>query len=268
MERPSWAPGSIDLERPSAARIYDYCLGGWHNFAADRATAEQTIRLMPELPRVMRSNRSFLRRAVQFCLGAGVRQFLDLGSGIPTVGNVHEVAQRVDPRARVVYVDVDPVAVAHSQAILADTAGAAAILADLRDPERILADEQLRGLLDLDRPVAVLMVAVLHFVPDSDDPAGIVARYRSATAPGSYLALSHATFEGDPDRFASAKDQYERAVTPVTLRSRDEIAALFAGFDLVEPGLVRTPLWRPESPDDVDDDPERGFNLAGVGRKR
>lgn len=268
MDRPSWAPGSIDLDRPSAARIYDYCLGGWHNFAADHAAAEQTVRLMPELPRVMRSNRSFLRRAVQFCAGAGVRQFLDLGSGIPTVGNVHEVAHGVDPQARVVYVDIDPVAVAHSQAILPGGARATAILADLREPDRVLADEQLRGLLDLDRPVAVLMVAVLHFVPDSDDPAGIVARYRAAMAPGSHLVLSHATFEGDPHGFASAKDQYERAVTPVTLRSRDQIAELFAGLKLVEPGLVRTPLWRPESPDDVDDDPERGFNLAGVGRKR
>jgi S-adenosyl methyltransferase len=266
VERPDWAPGGIDLDRPSVARIYDYWLGGSHNFAVDREVAEQTVRLMPDLPAVFRSNRAFLRRVVRHLVAAGVRQFLDLGSGIPTVGNVHEVAQRAAPDSRVVYVDIDPVAVAHSRALLAGNPLAGVVRADMTSPAEVLADPELRRVFDPDRPVAVLMVAVLHFI--ADDPTPIVTGYRDAMVPGSYLALSHGSHDGgEADRFDSVLDVYKRTETPLTLRSSAQIAAFFDGFDLIAPGLVRTPLWRP----DPGEDPAAGpadANLAGLGRRR
>jgi SAM-dependent methyltransferase len=179
----------IDLDRPSAARVYDFYLGGFHNFAADREMGRQAVQMWPDLPEIMRPNRGFLRRAVEFLVDARVRKFLDLGSGIPTVGNVHEVAQRRAPDTKVVYVDNDPVAVEHAQAILAGDDRTTVVHADLRDPDAVLGDPAIRALLDLSRPIAVLMVAVLHFVPDEDDPAGLVARFRDAVPAGSYLAL-------------------------------------------------------------------------------
>ena len=206
---------------PAAARVYDFYLGGFHNFAADREMGRQAIQMWPELPEIMRSNRGFLRRAVEFLVDAGVRQFLDLGSGIPTVGNVHEIAQRLAPDTRVVYVDNDPVAVEHSPAILAGDDRTAVVQRDLRDPEAVLADPAVPALLDLSRPVAVLMVAVLHFVPDEDDPAGLVARFRDAVAAGSYLALSHATAGERADRAAEHRGLYQRTATPMTMRTRD-----------------------------------------------
>ncbi|MGC9665975.1 SAM-dependent methyltransferase [Planosporangium sp. 12N6] len=251
MQRSGGGPDGLDLDRPSAARVYDYYLGGAHNFAVDRAMAEQAIALWPELPATIRANRAFLRRAVRFLVDQGVRQFLDLGSGIPTVGNVHEIAQAAAPDARVVYVDIDPVAVTDSQLMLAGNERATAIHADLRRPAQVLADPQLRALLDLDQPVAVLMVAVLHFVPDSDDPAGIVAAYRDTVAPGSYLALSHATPDGQEERAETHQALYARTATPMTMRSRDEVAALLGGWEVLPPGVVRLPAWRPEPGDDV-----------------
>jgi SAM-dependent methyltransferase len=266
VERPSWAPGEIDIARPSIARMYDYLLGGSHNFAADRLAADQALRHMPELVPVMHANRAFLRRAVRFLIAAGVRQFLDLGSGIPTVGNVHEVAHRDDPEARVVYVDIDPVAVAHSQAILADHPGATAIQADLRDPRPLLAHPDLRTFLDLSEPVAVLLVAVLHFVPDQ--PARLIGHFRDAIAPGSYLVISHASTEGQPPGgIEDARAVYARSAEPVIMRSRAEIAALFDGFTLVEPGLVRLPLWRPDSDVEQETGQHDFPGFAGVARK-
>src|SRR4051812_6681736 len=170
MERPTWAPGEVDLERPSAARVYDYYLGGYHNLAVDREFAEQAMLAMPELPLIMRTNRAFLRRSVRYLVSQGIRQFLDLGSGIPTVGNVHEIAQVAAPESRVVYVDKDPVAVAHSQVMLEDNAGADVLLADMRDVESVLASDAVTELINPAEPVAVLMFAVLHFV-DSDESA-------------------------------------------------------------------------------------------------
>jgi hypothetical protein len=172
MERPDWAPEGVDLDRPSAARVYDYFLGGAHNFAVDRELAEQIARMTPNIGDTMRANRSFLRRAVRFLVGEGITQFLDIGSGISTVGNVHEVAQQADPRSVVVYVDVDPIAASHSSAILAGNPQTAVVQADARDTDRILFDPQVRRLLDFSKPVAVLLLGVLHFIPDSDDPAG------------------------------------------------------------------------------------------------
>src|SRR5687768_6938834 len=180
----------VDLTRPSAARVYDYYLGGAHNFAVDRQMAEQAIGLWPDLPLIMQANRAFLRRAVRFCVDAGIRQFLDLGSGIPTAGNVHEVAQSAAPDARVAYVDSDPVAVAYSRTILAENPLTVAVQADLRQPEQVLDHPEVRSLLNFDEPIAVMMVAVLHFVSDSDDPAAIIAGYREVMAPGSFLTIS------------------------------------------------------------------------------
>jgi hypothetical protein len=265
--RPAWAPADIDIARPSPARVYDYHLGGSHNFAADRQAAEQITAIMPELPLIMRANRAFLFRAVRFLARAGIRQFLDLGSGIPTVGNVHEIAQRADPSARVVYVDIDPVAVAHSRALLAGNESAAAVRADLRDVSGVLATPEVRRLIDPTRPVGVLMVAVLHFVPDRDDPAGVVAGYRDAVAAGSFLVLSHAAASEDqraPQGADEATAAYSRNVMEATLRTRAQVADLLAGFDPVDPGVVYVTQWRPE---DTDEHQPRLAQLAGVGRK-
>ena len=268
MERPDWVPSDVDVRRPSVARVYDYYLGGSHNFEADRQMARKIIEMAPPTVMVARANRAFLRRAVRFCVDAGIRQFLDLGSGIPTVGNVHDIAQQFDPGARVVYVDIDPVAVAHSRAILDGNDNAAVIQADLRDPHSVLDHPDSKRLLDLTEPVAVLLVSVMHFVPDEDDPAGIVAQFAAAAAAGSYLVFSQAGFAGiSKDKLESAKELYARTATQLTLRSRADIEAMLDGWQLVEPGLTYLSMWRPESPDDIAEDAERSVFLAGVGRK-
>jgi hypothetical protein len=267
MERPSWVPAEVDLSRPSAARVYDYYLGGSHNLEVDRRMAREAIGLWPDLPAIMQSNRAFLRRAVRYVAAKGIDQFLDIGSGIPTVGNVHEAAQQVNPRARVVYVDSDPVAVAHSRAILAGNERTEVVHADLRQPEALFEHPSVRATLDLNRSVAVLMVAVLHFVPDEDDPGDAVARLGARLAGGSYLVLSHASAEGRPEMAGSHRQLYSRTPTPMTMRSRAEIERLFDGFELVEPGLVWLPLWHPDHPADAEQQPERTTGYAGVGRK-
>jgi SAM-dependent methyltransferase len=259
-------PARPEADRPNAARIYDYLLGGSHNFAADRAAGDQAAAVMPELPLIMRAGRAFLRRSLRHLVAAGVDQFLDLGSGIPTAGNVHEVVQQVNPQARVVYVDIDLVAVACAYALLVDNPRTTVIHADLRAPDRILADPQLRELLDLARPVGVIMSAVLHFVPDADDPAGIVAGYRDAIAPGSYLILGHAARDDRIAGQAAATKVWDRTATPLFPRTRDQIAALLADLDLVQPGLVPLPLWRPDGPIDTDGQ-DRVAGLAAVARK-
>ncbi|KAA5838132.1 SAM-dependent methyltransferase [Saccharopolyspora hirsuta] len=260
--------GHIDLEKPNAARVYDYYLGGDHNFAVDRQMAEEAIAMWPDLPLIMQANRAFLRRAVEFCAERGIRQFLDLGSGIPTVGNVHEVAQQAAPGARVVYVDTDPVAVAYSRKLLRDNPDAAIVDADLRDPEQVLASPEVAELLDLSQPIALMMVAVLHFVPDADDPRKIIARYREAMAPGSFLVVSHASAESRPDVGPAHADLYrKRTTTPMTMRTRTEVAGFFDGFELVDPGVVFLQQWRPAAPAEVGENPERLPGLAGVGRK-
>jgi SAM-dependent methyltransferase len=267
MQRPPWAPQEIDLSRPSAARMYDYYLGGSHNFAIDRQAAEQAIGMWPDLPIIMQANRAFLRRAVRYLVTEGIDQFLDIGSGIPTVGNVHEVAQQANPESRVVYVDIDPVAVAHSHAILAGNPRAAVVQGDARDPGRLLAEPEVQRLIDLRRPVAVLMVALLHFIPDDEDAFRLVHRLRDAIAPGSYIAISHASFEGRPTESESHTQLYARTSTPMMMRSHQDIERFFDGLHLVEPGVVYLPLWRPESPDEVDEHPERFTGFAGVARK-
>jgi hypothetical protein len=265
---PWWAPPEVDPARPSASRVYDYLLGGSHNFAADRELAGRLIAAEPNVPLFARFNRAFLDRAVRFAMAAGVRQFLDLGSGIPTVGNVHEVARRIAPDARVVYVDVDPVAVAHSRLILAGDRRAGVVHADIRDAERVLADPVVRRLVDLTQPLGLLMVAVLHFLPDSDDPVGLIGRYRAAMAPGSQLVISHASAPRHMTPGAAvATAAYARTSTPLTLRSLAEIEALFAGFEMVEPGVCRVADWRPEPFEEFTAAVAEVPGFAGVGRR-
>ena len=269
MDEPGWLPSGIDVERPSPARMYDYYLGGSHSFAADRELAEQAVALWPDSPHIARANRAFLRRAIAFAAERGVRQFLDLGAGIPTVGNTHEVAARLNPRARTVYVDNDLVAVAHSRSLLAGETSTAVVHADLRDSETVLAHA--RGTLDFTRPVAVLMFAVLHFVPDQDDPAGVVDAYRRATVPGSLLALTHATDDYQPERLRDMEDVYRGASAGLTGRSHARITELLRGYELVPPGLVSMIRWRPDPgspPDPLGGDESRYSAYAAVAARR
>ncbi|MFE7974938.1 SAM-dependent methyltransferase [Streptomyces shenzhenensis] len=269
MERPAWAPRSIDITVPSVARIHDHYLGGSYNFEVDRETARKAMEFLPGIPRIVRANRAFMRRAVRFAVAEGITQFLDIGSGIPTSGNVHEVAQAAHPDARVVYVDHDPVAVARTQAVLVGNEGARVVAADLRKPREILSSPELKDLIDPNRPVALLLVAILHFVEDADDPCGAVAELREAFAPGSLLILTHASYEGiplPPERAAGVVDVYKDIRNPLIMRSRDEVARFFEGYDMVEPGLVAMPRWRPESEDPDDEDPFAFSGFAGVGR--
>ncbi|MDG4829644.1 SAM-dependent methyltransferase [Solwaraspora sp. WMMD1047] len=266
MQLPEGLPAEIDLSRPSAARVYDYFLGGAHNFEIDRQLAQQIASMTPNLAETMRAGRAFLRRAVRFLLDEGIEQFLDIGSGIPTVGNVHEVAHAANPAARVVYVDIDPVAVAHSRSILADVDNAGVIHADLREPDRIIAEAKRSGLIDFDRPVAILLAGVVHFIPDADRPAELLATLRAATVPGSYLVISHSTFEDQPPEMLAAQRLSKRTATEITLRSKVQIADYFGDFTIVEPGIVQMPLWRPDDPSDVDDNPARSGAYGAVGR--
>ncbi|GAA2386253.1 SAM-dependent methyltransferase [Streptomyces coeruleofuscus] len=268
MERPAWAPRSIDISVPSVSRMYDYYLGGSHNFEVDREAARKAMEFMPGLPKIMQANRAFMRRAVRYAADQGISQFLDIGSGIPTFGNVHEVAQAARPGARVVYVDHDPVAVAHSQAVLQGNDDADIVAADLRKPQEILRSPEVERLIDLNQPVALLLVAILHFVEDEDDPYGAVAELREALAPGSLLVLTHASYEGvplPPERAGGAVNVYQDIRSPLIMRSREEIARFFKGYDMVEPGLVAMPRWRPDTAPE-DEDPYAFSGFAGVGR--
>ncbi len=266
---PDWLPDDVDWRKPSPARVYDAQLGGAHNFEVDREAAQRITQVMPELPALLRANRSFLRRAVRFLIGRGVTQFLDLGSGIPTVGNVHEVAQGIDPACRVVYVDIDRVAVAHSRRLLAGNPNAVAVRGDLRAPDAVLADPAVRDTLDFTQPVATLMVAVLHFVADTDRPDRIVKRFLDAVVPDSYLVLSHAeqSRTRSPERTVQqATALYSRTVEPFHLRDHHGVARLFGNLELVDPGLVPVAVWRPDDPGEA----QAGAHLpqlGGVARK-
>ena len=216
-----------------------------------------------------RENRAFLGRAVRYLAGTGIRQFLDIGSGIPTQGNVHEVAGQAAPGSHVVYADIDPVAVAHSKAILAGNDSTVVIEADLREPEKILAHQAVGQQIDFRQPAGLLLVSVLHFIADADDPWRIVATLRDALAPGSYLVLCHGTDEGKPAVAQAAAKVYNRSVTTdLHIRPRAEILRFFEGFDLVDPGLVPIPQWRPDKPADVPADPGKFWGgFVGVGRR-
>ncbi|WP_405428358.1 SAM-dependent methyltransferase [Micromonospora sp. NBC_00617] len=260
------APDTTDVTaRPNVARMYDYFLGGSNNFAADRAAAERVLEIFPGTGLAAQTNRHFLRRAVRYAAGQGVHQFLDIGAGLPTQGTVHEVVRAVAPDARVVYVDYDEVAVTYARRLLTDVPGTAVVQGDLRRPDDLLDHPQVRATLDLDRPVAVLLLAVLHFVPDDDDPWAAVARLRDATVPGSHLVLSHLTLDGVPPEVAErGQAVYRASSAPLVPRTHAETLRFFDGYDLVEPGLVETTRWRPDS------EPEAGdsHGYAGVGVRR
>ncbi|GAA3452945.1 SAM-dependent methyltransferase [Dactylosporangium matsuzakiense] len=238
------------MNQPHPARVYDYLLGGTEHYPADRAAAEAGLAANPSSRIPPRENRGFLRRVVEhLALEHGVRQFLDIGTGIPTSPNVHEVAQAIDPGARVVYVDNDPIVLAHARTL---TGGhpqgrTAYVDADLRDVERILAAPELRAALDLRRPVALMLVAVLHFLEDEDKPYDLVRGLAEALPPGSYLALSHLTGDFDPPAWERVAAIYARDGVALRVRSRPEIAQFFDGLDLLDPGLVVVTRWRPDA---------------------
>ncbi|HEX5119036.1 MAG TPA: SAM-dependent methyltransferase [Pseudonocardiaceae bacterium] len=265
---PDWVPEGIEVTVPNEARICDYLLGGYHNFAVDREFVDQLEAMAPGAMALGRANRAFVGRSVRWLVTeAGIRQFLDIGSGIPTLGNVHEVAQAIVPDAKVMYVDIDPIAVAHSQAILAGNPMAGIVRADARHPADILHHPEVTRLLDLSRPVAVLLNAVLHFVPDSADPPGIVAEIREAVVRGSYLSVSHST------DVKERSDEVGEVVTPdahtpTELHSRgpEQLLAMLAGMEIVPPGVVDVNSWHPEQPDEADGDPPPGL-LAVLARK-
>lgn len=258
------AASRIDTSKPHPARIYDYFIGGKQNFPSDRAVADQLFEAMPVLPLLARANRAFLGRAVRYAAQQGVKQFLDIGAGLPATGNTHEVAQSVHPDAAVVYVDNDPLVTVHGRALLADEARTRVFEADLRDPKSILAHPDVTTLIDFDRPVALLMVAVLHFVTDEADPAGVIAGLTENLVPGSHLVISHAGSDLLPENL-EGMEAYQ-AASEGALRDRAQITEFFDGFDLIDPGLVRLPDWRPteEPPTDID----QYWMYGGVGRKR
>jgi S-adenosyl methyltransferase len=256
------AAGGFDPKVPNVARVYDFVLGGKDNFAADRAFAEEVIRRTPDFPVVVRANRAYLGRVVRhLAADCGIDQFLDIGTGLPTAENVHQVACRVNPASRVVYVDNDPVVLTHARALLADNSNVAVARGDVRDPAAILATPQVQQLIDFSRPVAVLMVAILHFVTDEHRPYDIVAQVRDQMVPGSYLAISHGEYR---ERLVEGAALYSRANEPAVLRSRPEIARFFDGFELIEPGLVPVSRWRHDA--DVAGAEEVWFT-GGVGRR-
>jgi SAM-dependent methyltransferase len=260
-------PPALDPAVPNVARMYDYMLGGKDNYASDRAAVQKLIEMAPAVPAFARLNRAFLHRAVRFAASQGITQFLDIGSGLPTQQSVHEAAQAVSPAARIAYVDNDPVVAVHSRALLGRAPGVAFVLGDIRDPAALLGDPQITGHLDFSQPVCVLLLAVLHFVTDAENPGRLVAAIRDALAPGSYLALSHGTAHGAPPgvaaRSGEARRVYDSATSRIAYRDPAEVSPFLQGFSLVEPGLVHISQWRPPVPVPQEFD---GF-LAAVGRK-
>jgi hypothetical protein len=238
-----------------------------HYFDVDREAAETALHHVPQGRAMVRENRAFLSRAVRFLAGSGIAQFLDLGSGLPGSGNIGDVARSVRPGARIVYVDYDPMVAVHGRALVAgaDPAHTAVVMADVRRPEEVLADPELRRVLDLDRPVAVLMTALLHFISPEEDPHRVVREFLAAVPSGSALVLTHVTDGGHPVQAEAARKAWDRATSRLYVRDEEEIRALFDGLDLLEPGLVPRPLWRPDG--EVRSDWREIWGLAGVGIK-
>lgn len=257
----------VDVDRPNTARVYDYLIGGKLNYAMDRAFAEKLLERLPRAGRICRLNRSWLHRVVRFGAEQGVRQFLDIGSGMPSAGHVHEIAQAYDPDARVVYVDNEPVAIAHSEIVLDGNENAAMVAADAEAPEDVLGHPVTRRLLDYSLPIMVLFAAFVHFIPPGRDLVGLIARYRGVLVPGSYIAVSSVTNEDQDDEMFRAVEMYQDTTNPLYLRDRAQITALMAGLEIVEPGVVFTSQWRPaDDRDDTGERPEEAGILAVVGR--
>lgn len=262
-----WVPPSIDTSIAHPARMYDYYLGGKDNYPADRDAADKVLAVLPEGRDMAIANRAFLGRAVRYLAQTGIRQFLDIGTGIPGPGNTGQVVGTVTSEASVAYVDNDPIVLAHSRALLAghDPRRTAVVQADLRQPATILNHPDVRAVIDFDRPVAILLVAVVHFVKDGEDPAAIIDELKQAMAPGSYLAVSHGTGDFDSERARAAVRGYDGATAPFVLRDRVQIQGFFDGLEMVPPGLVQLPWWRPDG--QAPDGSERIWLYGGIGRK-
>jgi len=262
------APAGVDASIPSIARMYDYYLGGKDNFASDREAADRLLAVAPEIVTIARANRAFLGRAVRYLAGeAGIRQFLDIGTGLPTQNNVHEVAQEEAPDARVVYVDNDQAVLVHARALLATDPRTVVVDADLLDPETITDHPAVREHLDFDRPVALLLVALLHFISDDDRPYEMVAKLRDALPAGSHLALSHVVYEHHPEAIEEAEEVYRSFLhrTGHSRRTRDDVRHFFGDWELIEPGLTYVTQWRATGP--APTDPAKVWIVGGVARK-
>jgi S-adenosyl methyltransferase len=266
-------PPGVNPAIPSPARMYDYLLGGTHNFEADRELADQLRAAAPDLVDAAWANRGFHGRAAVWLAEQGIRQFIDIGSGLPTQNNTHEAVHAITPDARVVYVDNDPMVAAHGNALIAGDGTTAMVIADVADPDALLGHAELRALIDFAEPVGVLITAVMHFLPDESDPWALVARYMAAVAPGSYLALSHVTYDNMvPGQVQFSQEVYARSTTSIHLRSRAEVERFFDGLELVppapgeEPGVTFAGLWGAEDPEAADSDGSRAI-CCGVARR-
>jgi S-adenosyl methyltransferase len=260
----------IDTSQAHPARMYDFYLGGKDNFQADRDAAWRVLRIAPESRKMAQANRAFLQRAVRYLVAeCGIRQIIDIGTGLPTAGNVHEVAQAIAPETRTVCVDNDPIVHVMARALLTNTAGHVAhVQADARQPEAILTHPEVQHLIDFSQPVALLLIAVLHFLNDDDRPAEVLAALRDAMPTGSYLVLSHGTRDFHPPaKVQKAQKAYEAATEPFVLRTREQIRSFFAGWDIIEPGLVQVPLWHPDGPPPTPEDLDRMGIVGGVARR-
>jgi hypothetical protein len=267
--KPGFAASDIDTSKPHPARMYDAYLGGKDNYPVDREAVRQVLKAAPEVRDIARANRAFLQRAVRFLVvEAGIRQFIDIGTGIPAGGNVHQVAGQAAPGTRVLYVDNDPIVHVHANALLTGSGTTGIVLADLREPEAILAHPKTRALIDFSQPVGLLLVAILHFIPDEDNPHRILSVLRDAVRPGSYLALSHVTGDFRTEAAQQAAAVYNQATSTATLRSHTQIEAFFDGWELAEPGLVQAPRWRPDGKPPRPKDLARIWLYGGVGQKR
>ena len=267
-------PPVIDVTKPSIARVYDVFLDGKDNFAADRAVAESALQIAPDSAGGAKSNRALLRRVVRYLAAeAGITQFLDIGSGLPSAGNVHEIARAASPGARVVYVDNDPVVGVHGRALLADAATARFVTADVRRPAEVLDDPEVQGFIDFGRPVGLLMLAILHHITDAEDPAAIAARFREALAPGSYLAISSVRMPGpehpeEAEKARAVQELFNETLGTGLWREDGEILTWFGDWELLEPGLVPLPEWRPDTAVPARRDSTYHGFVGGVARKR
>lgn len=262
----NWIPPEVDMSRPNPARMYDYYLGGYHNFEVDRLAAEKVIEVLPQTRALALANRAFVRRVVDFMLGEGVRQFLDIGSGIPTVGHIHQHAEEQGLPVRVVYVDRDPIAIAHAKFILEGNESAAAIEADARDPQYILNHPDTQRLIDFSKPVGMLCISVLPFIHDDGQVFDLLQQFYEALTPGSCVCLSHSSEEYASDELRRVVELYKNSSDPGSLRPNATITAFFDGLALVEPGMTLAPFWRADATQ-ADIDALGGFSdFVGVAR--
>ncbi|WP_430542565.1 SAM-dependent methyltransferase [Streptomyces iconiensis] len=264
-----FTPEQIDTTTPHPARMYDYYLGGRDNYEADREAAERVLGVLPDIRVTARSNRDFLHRAVRAAMDSGVRQVIDIGTGIPTSPNTHEVARQIAPDVRVAYVDNDPIVATYADAKLTNSGNAGFVLADVREPGTVLDHPVIQRTIDFDQPVALMLVAVLHFITDAEDATGVVGALTERLPAGSHLILSHATADFHESRgFEQAAKVYnEESTSRAQWRGKEEIMTFFKGFELLEPGLVQLPLWRPEGPVPEGEELSHHMGYGGVGVK-